>query len=226
VVINHLSEIPGTGRETAEREVHRHLHRIPVSQRHSTFVILPDTTSTSNGPHGRGKRCSASTTTYLPGFNKTRKRPSLSVVNDVTVPFSFPTVKTAPGSGAALGMSDPALSGPGRVGLTVTTPSIPVTDGDSVCAEQQTEDKTRNARIVRSAELCDSGCARMRKIAHRRFTKSNLKGLLPKCSESFLCRVDPLCHSESGSGRKESLNLRITSSKRCLDAARHDKKSI
>src|SRR5437870_4851056 len=149
------------------------VHRIPVSHRHSTFVILPDTTSTSNGPHGRGKRCSASTTTYLPGFNKTRNRPSLSVVKDVTVPFSFPTVKTALGSGAAFGMSDPALIGPGRVGLTLITPSIPVTDGDCVCAEQKTEDKARSARIVRSAELCDSGCAGLLKIARRRSPKSN-----------------------------------------------------
>ena len=38
-------------------------HCIPESQCHSTFVILPDSTSISNGPHGRGKRYSASDTT-------------------------------------------------------------------------------------------------------------------------------------------------------------------
>jgi len=38
-------------------------YRIPESQRHSTFVILPDSTSISNGPHGRGKGFSASDTT-------------------------------------------------------------------------------------------------------------------------------------------------------------------
>ena len=37
-------------------------HRIPESQDHSTFVILPDSTSIWNGPHGLGKRFSASDT--------------------------------------------------------------------------------------------------------------------------------------------------------------------
>ncbi len=89
------------------------------------------------------------------------------------MPFAFPTVKTAFGSGAALGMSDPALIGPGRIGLTVITPSIPVTEGDSVCAEEKTEDKTRSARIIRRVELCDTGCAGLRKIAHPRSPRSN-----------------------------------------------------
>ena len=35
------------------------VQRIPVSHRHSTLAILPGTTSISNGPHGRGNRCSA-----------------------------------------------------------------------------------------------------------------------------------------------------------------------
>jgi len=94
-----------------------------------------------------------------------RNRPSLSVVNDVTLPFSFPTVKTAFGSGAAFGISDPALIGPGRIGLTVITPSIPVGDWDCVCAKEKTEDKTRSARIIRTAELCDTGCAAFRELA-------------------------------------------------------------
>jgi hypothetical protein len=38
-------------------------HRMPESQRHSTFVILPDSMSISKGPHGRGKRFSTSDTT-------------------------------------------------------------------------------------------------------------------------------------------------------------------
>jgi len=32
---------------------------IPESQRHSTFVVLPDSRVTSNGPHGFGNRFSA-----------------------------------------------------------------------------------------------------------------------------------------------------------------------
>jgi hypothetical protein len=66
----------------------------------------------------------------------------------VTLPFSFPTVKAAFGSGAAFGISDPFLIGPGRVGLTVITPSIPVPDGDSVCAEEKTADITKSTRII------------------------------------------------------------------------------
>jgi hypothetical protein len=39
---------------------------------------------------------------------------------------SLVTRKVAFGSGAALGFSDPALIGPGRIGLTMTLPCIPV----------------------------------------------------------------------------------------------------
>jgi len=50
----------------------------------------------------------------------------VSVVNFVTAPRSLVTVNVAFGSGAAVGDSDPALIGPGRIGVTMTTPVIPV----------------------------------------------------------------------------------------------------
>jgi hypothetical protein len=101
-------------------------YRIPESQRHSTSVILPASTSISNGPHGFGNRVSASNTTYRPGLSDIWKRPLLSVVNVLTAPSSPVTVNVAFGSGAAVGDSDPALIGPGRIGVTIITPVIPV----------------------------------------------------------------------------------------------------
>ena len=50
----------------------------------------------------------------------------VSVVNVVTSPASLVTVNMAFGSGAVLGDSDPALIGPGRIGVTMITPVIPV----------------------------------------------------------------------------------------------------
>jgi hypothetical protein len=44
----------------------------------------------------------------------------------MTAPPSLVTVNVAFGSGAALGDSDPALTGPGRIGVTMITPVIPV----------------------------------------------------------------------------------------------------
>src|SRR5256885_14511931 len=52
---------------------------------------------------------------------------------------------------------------------------------------------------------------------------SNLKGVLPKWHGPFQAR---LTHSVIPSEVEESLILTITSSKRCLDYARHDKKPI
>src|SRR5881398_2913543 len=54
-------------------------------------------------------------------------------------------------------------------------------------------------------------------------TGSPLKGLLPKWHGPFQTR---LTHSVIPSEVEESLILTITSSKRCLDCARHDKKPI
>jgi hypothetical protein len=110
-------------------------HRIPESQRHSTFVILPSSTLTSNGPHGFGNRFSASNTTYRPGLSDIWKRPLLSVVNVLTAPSSPVILNVAFGRGAAFADSNPFLIGPGRVGLTMTTPVIPVLLGsDSLTA--------------------------------------------------------------------------------------------
>src|SRR5947207_10022755 len=52
---------------------------------------------------------------------------------------------------------------------------------------------------------------------------SSLKGVLPKWHGSFQVRLTP---SVIPSEVEESLILTITSSKRCLDCARHDKKPI
>src|SRR6266513_3574350 len=52
---------------------------------------------------------------------------------------------------------------------------------------------------------------------------SNLKGVLPKWHGPFQARFT---HSVIPSEVEESLILTITSSKRCLDCARHDKKPI
>src|SRR5947207_10372579 len=52
---------------------------------------------------------------------------------------------------------------------------------------------------------------------------SSLKGVLPKWHGSFQVRLTP---SVIPSQVEESLILTITSSKRCLDCARHDKKPI
>src|SRR6184192_2392350 len=52
---------------------------------------------------------------------------------------------------------------------------------------------------------------------------SSLKGVLPKWHGSFQVRLTP---SVIPSEVEESLILTITSSKRCLDCARHDKKLI
>src|SRR5947207_9597216 len=52
---------------------------------------------------------------------------------------------------------------------------------------------------------------------------SSLKGVLPKWHGSFQVRLTP---SVIPSEVEESLILTITSSKRCLDCARHDKKAI
>src|SRR5438094_3900690 len=52
---------------------------------------------------------------------------------------------------------------------------------------------------------------------------SSLKGLLPKWHGPFQARLTP---SVIPSEVEESLILTITSSKRCLDCARHDKKPI
>ena len=53
----------------------------------------------------------------------------MSVVNLVTAPLSLVTVNVAFGSGAVVGDSDPALIGPGRIGVIRTTPVIPVVSG-------------------------------------------------------------------------------------------------
>jgi hypothetical protein len=50
---------------------------------------------------------------------------------------------------------------------------------------------------------------------------SDLRGVLPKCAATFHAG---LCPFVIPSEVEESLILRITSSKRCLDCARHDKK--
>jgi hypothetical protein len=58
-------ELKETNERAPKREndaTRRFSHRIPVSQRHSTSVILPASTSISNGPHGFGNRFSASKT--------------------------------------------------------------------------------------------------------------------------------------------------------------------
>src|SRR5437762_5629365 len=52
---------------------------------------------------------------------------------------------------------------------------------------------------------------------------SNLKGVLPKWHGLFQARLTP---SAIPSEVEESLILTITSSKRCLDCARHDKEPI
>src|SRR6266480_40171 len=52
---------------------------------------------------------------------------------------------------------------------------------------------------------------------------SNLKGVLPQWHGPFQARFT---HSVIPSEVEESLILTITSSKRCLDCARHDKKPI
>src|SRR5436190_17948643 len=52
---------------------------------------------------------------------------------------------------------------------------------------------------------------------------SNLKGVLPKWHGPFQARFT---HSVIPSEVEESLILTVTSSKRCFDCARHDKKPI
>src|SRR5207248_9533672 len=51
----------------------------------------------------------------------------------------------------------------------------------------------------------------------------NVEGMLPKCTAPFQVRLNP---SVIPSEVEESLILRITSSKRCLDCPRHDKEPI
>jgi len=62
------------------------------------------------------------------------------------VPFSVATEKTAFGIGATSGTSDPFLIGPGRIGLNVTTPSIPVPRSASDSPEERVPLIRRSAR--------------------------------------------------------------------------------
>jgi hypothetical protein len=57
-----LKEINERAPKRENAAARRFSHRIPVSHRHSTFVIFADSTSISNGPHGFGKRFSVSKT--------------------------------------------------------------------------------------------------------------------------------------------------------------------
>jgi hypothetical protein len=101
----------------------------------------------------------------LPGARDSRNRPSLSVLNEVTAPFSFATEKTAFGSGATFGTSDPFLMGPGRIGLTITTPSIPVPRPASDSPEERfpliRRSATNSAKLprnIRQSSLTCSDC--------------------------------------------------------------------
>ena len=71
----------------------------------------------------------------------------MSVVNLVAEPLSLVTVNVACGSGAAFGDSDPFVTGPGRIGVTMITPVIPVFSAlDSVgAADAQT---IRNNKLM------------------------------------------------------------------------------
>src|SRR5437867_10510995 len=90
-------------------------------------------------------------TLYCPGANDTRKRPSLSVVNDAISPFWVSTAKAVFASGET---GESARTGPGRAGLSVTTPSIPVSEPDRVWPGKKPAHMIRTARAIESLRNC------------------------------------------------------------------------
>lgn len=71
-------------------------------------------------------------------------------MNVATLVLSLLTVKVAFGSGAELGSSDPALTGPGRIGLTVMTPFIPVDAVPFDWPRAAHANATKSVKIIRT----------------------------------------------------------------------------